>query len=549
MDSENHNVAAEFFRTALSRADDLALFYKGRPVLGETPDQSLSFAELAKIANFLSCEFRNSGISSGDKTLVMLRYSPEFIATVFALFSLGAVPVLIDPGMGFSRLLHCISNTKPRALVAIPLVHWVKFFRRSCFSSVDIVFSIKGFTPPLSGIRKIPHIGEMLSAKIANPRETLRRSESDIAAIVFTTGSTGPAKGVEYTHGIFKSQLGMISEYYGAGPAHIDMPCFPLFAMFSLCLGMPCVIPDIDPSRPAKASPETIVNTVKKHKVSFSFASPTLWRRVADYCQEKNIRLDTLRKVLMAGAPVPASIHESIRSVISPDGDSIVPYGATESLPIANFSGKEMLAETACLTAQGRGYCVGRPVKECETRIIRPVDGNIKNIDEVEFIPNGEIGEIIVKGPVVTARYHQNTEATELAKIADGARIWHRMGDMGYFDNDGRLWFCGRKNHLVKTKDGVLYPVCCEAPFNIFTKRRCALVGKGEANKETPVLVVEADLPEDEFEKLKESLRNFAARNEVTKRISHFAQMRNFPVDIRHNAKISREKIRAWIAS
>jgi acyl-CoA synthetase (AMP-forming)/AMP-acid ligase II len=168
----------------------------------------------------------------------------------------------------------------------------------------------------------------------------------------------------------------------------------------------------------------------------------------------------------------------------------------------------------------------------------------------VKFLPNGEIGEIIVKGAVVTASYYGNSKATALAKISDGATgIWHRMGDMGYFDGEGRLWFCGRKSHVVKTREGFLYPVCCEAPFNILTKRRCALVAVGEAGDENPVLVVEGNFSDCEFRELTISLRECAMKNEETSRISRFVQLAKFPVDIRHNAKISREEIRDLLNS
>ncbi len=537
-------MASEFFLTAGGRSADAALFYKGRPALGEDPDESLSFGELAKIASAFACEFHKKGVRRGDRTLVMLRYSPEFICTVFALFSIGAVPVLIDPGMGLSRLLHCISKTAPRGLVGIPAVHWLRLFMRSPFSSVKMSFSTAGFIPPFLGATVLPTLREIFSMADESDMEAVEMGESDLAAIVFTTGSTGPAKGVEYTHGIFKAQLGMIRKYYGAGPEHVDMPCFPLFAMFSLCLGMPCAIPDIDPSRPAKAPPEKIIETVRKHNVSFSFGSPALWRRVSDHCISKGIRLDTLRKVLMAGAPVPASLHEKLKTIISPDGDTMVPYGATESLPVANFAGSEMLSDTAALSASGAGYCVGHVVSECEVRIIRPSDGPLPDIGGTESLPDGEIGEIIARGPVVTRRYHGNSAADALAKIADGEAVWHRMGDMGYFDGKKRLWFCGRKSHAVMTKAGPIYPAAAEAPFNIATGRRCAIVGLGKPGDETPVLVVEGAMSDHEFGELRETLEKCAAKLHTPMRISQFERMKKFPVDIRHNAKIRREEIR-----
>lgn len=540
----NSNIAIDFFQSAEKYNKNIALYFKDK-IADLNNWNILSFFELAKIADTYACEFRKADLRRDDKTLVLLKYSPEFLCSVFALFSIGAIPVLIDPGMGIPRLLHCIEKTKPRAMLAIPIVHWTAIFKKSPFSYVKIAFSTDGFLPPFSKIKVLPSWRKIISHDKPDERKIIHAKESDLAAIVFTTGSTGPAKGVEYTHGIFKTQLQMIKKYYDAGEKYKDMPCFPLFAMFSLSLGMPCVIPDIDPSRPAEASPEKIVNIINNHKISFSFASPTLWRNLANYCIKNNIKLKSLKKVLMAGAPVNAKLHSDLKKILPNDAETIVPYGATEALPIANFTGSKMLSDTADLTQKGKGYCVGFPLDECEIRIIKASDEKISHINQTTQLPNFEIGEIIVMGLVVTQHYHDFPEADEFAKIADNnGKFWHRIGDMGYFDDEGKLWFCGRKSHVVSNNNIKIYPAALEAPFNLLFNRRCAIVGLGEKNKETPLLVVEGSFSKQEFNSLKEKIKKLADELNPPLRISHFAFMKKFPVDIRHNAKISREKIR-----
>ncbi len=508
----------------------------------------ISFQALNRMADLYACEFRRCGIVKGTKALVMLHPGFDFIAAVFAIFKTGAVPVLIDPGMGIPNMLSCISKTGPEAMVAVSKAHWMSLLFPGSFKSVGMRFT-KG-AMPLPKIRHLPEFSE--SAKTENfPVEDM--GDDDMAAIVFTTGSTGPPKGVVYTHGIYSKQLEIIRDCYGAGPREIDMPGFPLFALFSVLLGMPCVIPDFNPSFPAKADPARLVRIIQDNKVSFSFASPALWRNVAAYCISKSIRFDSLKKVLMAGAPVPADLHRMLKDVIAPGGETIVPYGATEALPVANFAGSEMLAETAELTAQGAGYCVGYPCGGISVKIIRAVDEPIERWDEGLVLSVGEKGEIAVSGSVVTREYYNELVHNRSAKIPDpSGKIWHRMGDVGYFDAKGRLYTLGRKAHRVFTKDSVLYPLSCEAVFNrhpdVF---RSALVGVGPKGAQTPAIVIEpkpGKMPSSDADRKRftDELRKLGANNDATSRISHFLFHPDFPVDIRHNAKIFREKLAEW---
>jgi len=257
----------------------------------------------------------------------------------------------------------------------------------------------------------------------------------------------------------------------------------------------------------------------------------------------------------MAGAPVSAELHGLVKKIIAEDGETLIPYGATEALPIANFAGSEC-TETAGKTAEGAGYCVGRPIPPMEIKVIKMIDGPIDSWSENLILPAKEIGEIVVKGPVVTPEYYNEPEQTKNAKIADAAgKIWHRMGDAGYFDEKGRLWFCGRKSHMVVTENGILYSVCCEAIFNKHPKVfRTALVGLGKVPNQIPVIVVEpvsGAMPRTESEKEKfiRELLELGKGKDFTSRISHFLFHPSFPVDIRHNAKIFREKLALWAES
>lgn len=500
-----------------------------------------SFAELQQFSESFAATLRIAGVVQGDRVMLMVRPSLEFICLTFALFRLGAVVILIDPGMGYKNLLRCIGGVRPDILVGIPQAILFSRLFRAPFATVrkriGVGRSLLGFGSQL--------VRSMHSKPFVNHYQA---EESDPAAIIFTTGSTGPPKGVTYTHGIFHAQLELIRDYYGIGPGDIDQPGFPLFGLFATALGATAVLPDMDPTRPARVDPEKFVSTLIRHRVSYSFGSPAIWDVVSRYCLEKQIVLP-VTKVLMAGAPVSGELVACVRRILPADGQIFTPYGATESLPIASIEGREIVQQTWPLTRIGQGTCVGRALPGIKIRIIAPVDGPIASWSETEVLPLGAIGEIVVQGPVVTRAYSNNDIETRQAKIADGRHFWHRMGDMGRFDDQQRLWFCGRKAHRVHTPKGVLYTVPCEAIFNEHPQvRRSALVGVGPLEKRQPVIVVELQAPIKDQVMFFAELRQLAQANPLTESIAVFLIHPEFPVDIRHNAKIFREKLADWVS-
>jgi len=538
------NIAASLVRVARDSPDGVALVCKkGRGW------QRWTFSEVetnaACFANFLS----GQGVGQGDRVMLMVRPSMEFICLTFALFAIGAVVILIDPGMGYRNLLSCIGSVKPSILVGIP--------KAQLFSRL--------FRQPFRTVRRHICVGSglgLLGKELPPPDQRLRELSiaptrpDDLAAIIFTTGSTGAPKGVRYEHRIFQAQLQQIRDYYRIGQGDVDQPAFPLFALFSIALGAKAVIPDMDPTRPAQVNPQKFTQSINDFQVTYSFGSPAIWNVISRYCQDAGLRLGSLKKVLMAGAPVSGELIERLHSILPIDAEIHIPYGATESLPIVSISGREVLAETWELTRQGRGACVGRPLPGIEVRVIPVCEGPIAAFpppggdaqeDKKRWLPAYEVGEIIVRGPVVTAAYDNNEAENRLAKIRDGEGFWHRIGDLGYIDEAGRLWFCGRKAHRVTTASGTLYTICCEAVFNTHPLvYRSALVGVGEPERMRPVLIVEPMTEVSDPEKLFAELRQMALGHEHTVGILDFLIHEAFPVDIRHNAKIFREKLALW---
>jgi acyl-CoA synthetase (AMP-forming)/AMP-acid ligase II len=506
----------------------------------------LTFRQLNEECDRYARGLSRLGVGRGTRTLLMVKPGVDFFSLTFALFKLGAVPVLIDPGMGKANLLGCIEEAEPEAFIAIPVAHAARVFFPRAFRSVKLAVTVgrRWFWggPTLVRIRE--------AAWQECPCAPTHAS--DTAAILFTSGSTGAPKGVVYEHGMFSAQVRELRDFYDIQEGEVDLAAFPLFALFSVALGVTVVIPDLDPTRLAQADPATFVAAIQQYSVSQSFGSPAVWDRVGRYCVERNLTLPSLRRVLMAGAPVSPPVLERVHHILSDSADAHTPYGATEALPVSSITAREVLRETAALTRAGKGTCVGRLFPGISLRIIRITDEVIPAWDDRLVLPRGEIGELVVKGPVVTREYFRRERDTALAKIKDGDAWWHRMGDVGYLDEQGRVWYCGRKADRVQTAAGTLFTDPCEAIFNqhldVF---RSALVGIGPTGHQRPVIVIEPHpgtfpATADEGTRFSDELRRLGAAYPVTAGISAVLFHRAFPVDVRHNVKISRDKLAIW---
>lgn len=533
----NFNIAHTLADVAVQRPEEIALIQGS-----EGRYQEYTFKELHGQSALYTSALKGQGVCPGQRVMLMVPPSLDFLALTFALFSLGATVILIDPGMGYRNLLRCIGAVRPDVLIAIPKAHIFKFFFPRPFRTIRTNICVG----PTFGV--LGHSLAEISRGVKPNFDVFEASKDDLAAIIFTTGSTGPPKGVQYTHGIFHAQLELIRSYYKIGPGEIDQPAFPLFALFSTALGAKAVLPDMNAARPAQVDPEKFIRSIIDYGVTYSFGSPAIWNVVSRYCLQKKIVLP-LKKILMAGAPVSGELIERVLEIMAPGGEVHTPYGATESLPITSMSGSEIVGETWFQTQVGKGTCVGRPLPGITIEIMRAAGRPVENYNQVTTLPPWEIGEIIVKGPVVIRAYDHNPEEDYAAKIRDGETFWHRMGDMGYFDDKGRLWFCGRKSHRVLTSKGPLYTIPCEAIFNVHEDvYRTALVGIGPVGHQTPVLCVECRDKNCNKHRLALELRALGIQNKVTRGIDEILFHPAFPVDIRHNAKIFREKLAVWAA-
>jgi acyl-CoA synthetase (AMP-forming)/AMP-acid ligase II len=517
-----------------------------RDATGRRRYRSVTFRELDIDSHRIAAGLDAIGVRPGMRLVLLVRPGIDFISLVFALFKAGVVTILVDPGLGKSNMLRCLEEARPDGFIAIPLAQAIRRLFRHRFpqARIDVTVGRRWFWG-----------GPTLDLVRANPTPDYQpavTTADDPAAIIFTTGSTGPAKGVLYRHGNFARQVDEIRSAYGIQPGEVDLPGFPLFALFNAAMGVTTVVPDMDFTRPAAADPRNILEAAGDWKVTQAFGSPALWNTVGRYCEQTNAKMPTLRRVLSAGAPVPPHVLRRIKLAIAPDGALHTPYGATEALPVASISDAMVLGETAARTATGAGTCVGRRFPGIEWRVIRIDDGPLTDVVDTEELPVGEIGELMVRGPVVTTEYVTRVAANAMHKVRDGERFWHRMGDVGYLDERDRFWYCGRKSHRVRTASGTLFTDPCEAIFQGHPRvYRAALVGIGQPPSQRPVVVVET-WPDQRCRSAADrsqfvnQLRELAASHPLTAGILDVLVHPSLPVDVRHNAKIFREKVAVW---
>lgn len=506
-------------------------------------------AEVTRIANGLAAW----GVPKGARVALLVKPGIEFVTLVFALLRDGMVIVLVDPGLGRRNLIRCLSETEPDGFVAIGTAQAARVLLRNQFPRArwNVTIGPRWFWggKTLSELRAM---GDAVASRGTAKLPIITHAD-DAAAIIFTSGSTGPPKGVLYTHRMFDTQVKEIQSSYGIELGGVDLACFPLFALFNAAMGVTTVLPKMDFSRPASANPKKLLAIAKDWQVSQAFASPAVWRLLSNHCARTGERIESLRQVLSCGAPVPADVLRATLACICHDAKMHTPYGATECLPVSTIEAAEVLRETAARTDQGAGVCVGRKFESIDWRVIRVTDDPIARIDEAVELPLGEIGELVVRGPQVSPRYVTRIKANAQSKIADQNTLWHRTGDIGYFDEQNRFWYCGRKSQRVETAAGPLFTECVEGVFNRHPDVQIsALVGLGRAGDQLPVIAV----------KFRHAVRvgrysgagafadftRLAAGVIPASIICDWMEFEEMPVDVRHNSKINREILREGVS-
>ncbi|MGS0676373.1 olefin beta-lactone synthetase [Shewanella sp. 125m-1] len=520
--------------------------------------QEMDFHTLNAKSDEIASALLSHGLAPGMKAVLMVTPSIDFFCLTFALFKAGIIPILVDPGMGINNLKQCFEEAKPDIFIGIPKAHIARRLFGWGKSTVKHLINVGG-SSIVRALTGAAHLDSLLKANQSAPSQPFEMQWLDqdaMAAILFTSGSTGTPKGVIYSHKMFEAQITALKNDYGIKPGERDLATFPLFSLFGPALGMASIVPDMDASKPITANPAFIFAAIEKYQCSNMFVNPALIERLGQAGEANKHKLPSIKRVISAGAPATIASIKRFSLMLNQDVEVLNSYGATESLPISKMA-SSALFDTTAVTDNGGGICVGNAIDGVDIAIIAIDEQPIAYWHNSLALSVDAIGEIVVKGPMVSRSYYQRDSATLLAKIQDGDSIRHRMGDLGYLDSDGLLWMCGRKAHRVdadalpatNNQTKRYYSIPCERIFNTHSDvKRSALVGVNIAGKVTPLVCIELkqSVACSLSAVLYSELRAIAEQHAQTRGIERFLIHPDFPVDIRHNAKIFREKLAVW---
>ncbi|MFZ5878597.1 MAG: fatty acid CoA ligase family protein [Chloroflexota bacterium] len=514
-------LASRLAELAARQPEKPAYIFSARPGRWET----LTFHQLWEKSQRLTLGLWACGLRPGMRAALLTPPSVDFFALALALLRTGIVPVIVDPALGLKQVGQCIEETQPEIYLGNPLTHALRMLLGWGKTSVRFNLSLPQLLKPSPNTDSIP----------------LPSADSP-AAILYTSGSTGAPKGVLFSRANFSAQLEMLVQAFGIRADEIDLPAFPLYALIDALLGVTSVIPDIHFPVPGRIDPARTVEAIQRFGVTNTFASPVVLDRLAAYGVPRGIKLPSLRRVITAGAPAPIPLQEQFRKLLVEETGLFGVYGATETLPIAVVESRDLFNGARPRSAQGAGVCLGRPVEGARVRVIGIREEAIPGWDDGLILPVNQVGEITVQGGAVTREYVARAEANRLAKIQAEDGLVHRMGDLGYFDADGQLWYCGRKAQRVQTPEGTLFTEQIEGIFNLHPSvQRTALVGVDGV----PVLWVELkpSARRADRERVKRELRQLGGAHPQAATIQTFLFLKRFPTDLRHNSKIIRERL------
>jgi acyl-CoA synthetase (AMP-forming)/AMP-acid ligase II/pimeloyl-ACP methyl ester carboxylesterase len=476
-------------------------------------NEVVSHAEFeSRVATFAAA-LTARGVKSGDRLAVLVPPSIDLIALVYACWRIGAVTVVADRGLGLTGLRHAVRSARVQHVVG-PL--------QALAASRVLRWAPGALFISLSSLRKAPMVTAL--SEVSAPEPDIHQS----AAVLFTSGATGPAKGVRYTHAQLCAQRDALEKTYGITRQDSFVAAFAPFALFGPALGICTGLADMDVTSPRTLTATALNDACRRISASMVFASPAALANVLNTANGPCDSLASVRLVLSAGAPVPLDTLQKMRS-LCPVAELHTPYGMTELLPVADIS----LAQREQV-GNGRGVCVGQPVRGCNVMISSP--------QSLERLPVGQTGELLARAAWMSSGYDKLWMTERAARPSDGVDSWHRTGDVGHCDAEGNLWIEGRLVHVIHTERGVVTPVPLEVLVEAVPGvERAAAVGIGPVGAQVVVIVVEAPA---ESPGLASVVLTRAVRDAVRPQsVAAVWCTKSLPVDIRHNSKIDRTAV------
>ena len=508
---------------------------------GRGPSRLTTFTELDQRIDLLAETLRREGVQPGKRVAMLVPPGLELTAAVYACWRAGAAIVVADTGLGWRRMAEALRSADPEYLIGVPAA-----------VVAAAALSIPGrrivIGDPPRPVRRVldasmikskvhPSTG---SGRIVRPSTgSGRRSTSDPeAAVLFTSGATGPPKGVVYRHAQLRAQVDLVRAVCSVTPDDRLVAAFAPFALYGPALGIGAAVPRMDVTRPGTLTAVALAEAAEAIEATLVFASPAALRNVVATADrlttDHRAALARIRLVLSAGAPVSLSLLRDLQQVL-PAAELHTPYGMTEVLPVTDIALPELEKAGA-----GNGVCVGRALPGVRLGI-SPLD----SLGQAPGLPMDYVevtGEICVSAAHVKDRYDR-LWATERASSRNPG--WHRTGDVGHLDALGRLWVEGRLAHVITTTNGPLTPVGAEQRIEARAPvTGAALVGVGPQGIQQPVAIVvpaasgRPGLADDELAR--------SVRVAADLPLAAVLTVQSLPVDIRHASKIDRSRLARW---
>jgi acyl-coenzyme A synthetase/AMP-(fatty) acid ligase/pimeloyl-ACP methyl ester carboxylesterase len=499
--------------------------------------RTMSFGRFADLVDRTAAGLVQAGVRPGDRVALMIPPGAELAVVLYACWRAAAVVVLIDSGLGPSGMSAAVKAAAPAYLLGIPkalaaarVLRWPG--RR--------ISTVPGSQRLIGVVGDLPDLRRTAAAL---PAAMPARPDADAdAAVAFTSGATGPSKGVLYTHGALQAQRDVLAKLYDVGPDDRLVAAFAPFALYGPLAGIPSVVPQMDVAAPGTLTARALGDAAVAVDATLVFASPAALRNVLATRDQLTDRhraaFAKVRLLLSAGAPVRASLLRA-GAELFPNAVLHTPYGMTECLPVATIS----LTEIDTLPA-GDGVCVGRPAPGVTVRI-RRLDGSGRPVGDLLDEPD-VLGEVVVRAAHARKGYDRLWHTQFVASQPVG---WHATGDVGHLDRAGRLWIGGRLGHVITTPEGPLAPVRIEQAVEaIDGVAAAAAVGVGPPGSQQLVVLVEPAHPPRRPRPAPVGLVDAIRAATGPDAVVAVFELPRLPVDRRHNSKIDRARLAAWTA-